>query len=86
MNELPLVFVEENGVVQDDPRFKCNICGNGADFVVQLELVRGSRKYNALHTQQMPFYLCKSHEYVYKKMQQSIELKDFFAETIKENQ
>jgi hypothetical protein len=86
MNELLLVGVGENGVVEDDPRFKCNICGEGADFVVQLELVRGSRKYNALHAQEMPFYLCKSHEYVYKKMQKSIELKDYFAETIKENQ
>jgi hypothetical protein len=34
----------------------------------------------------MPFYLCKAHEYVYKKMQSSIELKDYFTETIKENQ
>jgi hypothetical protein len=34
----------------------------------------------------MPFYLCKHHEYVYKKMQRSIELKDYFSETIKENQ
>jgi hypothetical protein len=34
----------------------------------------------------MPFYLCKMHEHVYKKMQRSIELKDYFAETIKENQ
>src|SRR5581483_893154 len=86
MNELLLVGVGESGVVQDDPRLKCNICGDGADFVVQLELVRCSRKYEALHSQQMPFYLCKSHEYVYKKMQKSIELKDYFAETIKENQ
>jgi hypothetical protein len=49
---------------------------------VQLELAKGSRKYN----EQMPFYLCKSHEYVYKKMQSSIELKDYFSETIQENQ
>lgn len=54
--------------------------------VVQLELVKGNMKYNALLTQQIPFYLCKSHEYVYKKMQRSLEPKDYFTETIKENQ
>ncbi|WP_148681323.1 hypothetical protein [Candidatus Nitrososphaera gargensis] len=85
MNELPLIDVGESGT-SDDPRFQCNICGNRADFVVQLELVKGNMKYNALHTEQMPFYLCKAHEYVYKKMQRSIELKDYFTETIKENQ
>jgi hypothetical protein len=53
---------------------------------VQLELVKENRRYDALHSQQMPFYLCKSHEYVYKKMQGNIELKDYFTETIKENQ
>ena len=85
MIELPLVCVrQEDGIA--DTTFRCNICGEMADFVVQLELVRGSKKYNALHAQQMPFYLCKSHEYVYKKMQKSIELKDYFMETIKENQ
>lgn len=68
------------------PRFKCNICGIRAEFVVELELGRGSRAYNAVHAQVMPFYLCKSHEYVYKKMQRSIELKDYFSETIRENQ
>ena len=85
MNELPLVGVGEGGI-GDDPRFKCNICGSRAEFVVQLELAKGDRKPNALHTQQMPFYLCKSHEYVYKKMQRSIELKDYFTETIQEHQ
>jgi hypothetical protein len=65
---------------------RCNICGSGAAFVVQLELVKENRRYNVLHSQQMPFYLCKSHEYIYKKMQGNIELKDYFAETIKENQ
>jgi hypothetical protein len=69
-----------------DPQFKCNICGNGADFVVQLELVKQKRRYDGLHSQQMPFYLCKNHEYVYKKMQQNIDLKDYFPETIRENQ
>ena len=86
MNELLLLGVGENGIPDDDPRFRCNICGSRADFVVQLELVKGNRKYNALHSQQMPFYLCRHHEYVYKKMQRSIELKDYFSETIKENQ
>jgi hypothetical protein len=86
MNELPLVVVGESGT-GGDPRFQCNICGSRADFVVQLELVRGRRKYSStLHTQQMPFYLCRSHEYIYKKMQSSIQLKDYFTETIKENQ
>jgi hypothetical protein len=49
--------------------FRCNICGSGAAFVVQLELVKeNSRKYDVLHSQQqMPFYLCKSHEYIYKR-------------------
>lgn len=76
-----MVIVGESGK-GEGPRFKCNICGSMAEFVVQLELAKGSRKYN----EQMPFYLCKSHEYVYKKMQSSIELKDYFSETIQENQ
>ncbi|HZA48132.1 MAG TPA: hypothetical protein VE521_04290 [Nitrososphaera sp.] len=69
-----------------DPQFKCNICGTKADFVVQLELVKQERRFHGLHYQQMPFYLCKNHEYVYKKMQQNIDLKDYFPETIRENQ
>ena len=69
-----------------DPRFRCNICGDRADFVVQLELIRQKRLYDTLHSQHMPFYLCKDHEYVYKKMQQNIDLKDYFPETIRENQ
>ena len=77
---------ESDQIEYDDPRFKCNICGDKADFVVQLELVKGSNKYSVLHSHQMPFYLCKTHEYLYKKMQGSIELKDYFSETIKENQ
>jgi len=85
MNELPLTGVGEIRI-DNDPRFKCNICGSTAEFVVQLELAKGSKKRNSLHKQQMPFYLCKSHEYVYKKMQSSIELKDYFTETIRENQ
>lgn len=85
MKELSLPGVGESGIA-DVPRFQCNICGTQADFVVQLELVKGNRVNNGLHTEQMPFYLCKSHEYVYKKMQWSIELKDYFKETIRENQ
>ncbi len=54
--------------------------------LVQLELVMVNMKYNALHTEQMPFYLCGAHEYVYKKIRSSIELKDYFRETIRENQ
>jgi hypothetical protein len=34
----------------------------------------------------MPFYLCKSHEYLYKKMQNNLDLRDYFTETINENQ
>lgn len=49
MNELPLVCVGESGT-DDDPRFKCNICGSRAEFVVQLELAKGNSEYNALHT------------------------------------
>lgn len=70
----------------NNPRFKPNICDSSAEFVVQLELVKGNRKYNARYIQQMPFYLCKPHEYVYKKIRRSIELKDYFTETIRENQ
>jgi hypothetical protein len=68
-----------------DPRFRCNICGDRADFIVQLELVEQRRLYDALHSEQMPFYLCKDHEYVYKKMQQNIDMKNYFPETIREN-
>jgi hypothetical protein len=85
IKEMPLAIVGAGGV-EDDTRLQCNICGSRAEFVVQLELAKKSRQYDALHAQQMPFYLCKMHEHVYKKMQRSIELKDYFAETIKENQ
>jgi hypothetical protein len=84
MTELTLMAGESR--MYDHPHFRCNICGSRADFVVQLELVRENVRYDALHSQQMPFYLCKSHEHIYKKMQGNLELKDYFAETIKENQ
>ena len=85
MNDLTLISKREFKM-DGYPQFKCNICGNRADFVVQLELFKQKSRYDALHSQQMPFYLCKGHEYVYKKMQQNIDLKDYFPETIKENQ
>ena len=84
MNDLTLIA--ERMQMDGDPHFKCNICGSSADFIVQLELVKQKRGYEGLHSQQMPFYLCKNHEYVYKKMQQNIDLKDYFPETIRENQ
>jgi hypothetical protein len=84
MNDITLIAARVQ--MDADPQFKCNICGNNADFVVQLELVKQERRYHSLHSQQMPFYLCKNHEYVYKKMQQNIDLKDYFPETIRENQ
>jgi hypothetical protein len=34
----------------------------------------------------MPFYLCENHEYLYKKMQSNIELKNYFLETLRQNQ
>ena len=67
-------------------QFRCNICGCGADFVVQLELATGDKKRGKRDANQMPFYLCAQHEYLYKKMQKDLELKDYFVETIKENQ
>jgi hypothetical protein len=86
MTGLTLMAGESRGCMYDHPHFRCNICGSRADFIVQLELVKENGRYDALHSQQMPFYLCKSHEYIYKKMQGNLELKDYFAETIKENQ
>ena len=68
-------------------KLQCNICGTQAAFVVQLELAKTSKKYNSrYYALQMPFYLCQAHEHVYEKMQRSIELKDYFIETIKEHQ
>lgn len=72
--------------MNDEPNFRCNICGTRAEFLVQLELFKQKRGYDALHSSEMPFYLCKEHEYVYKKMQRNIDLKDYFPETIRENQ
>jgi hypothetical protein len=72
--------------MNDEPNFKCNICGTRAEFLVQLELVKQKWGNYVLHSQEMPFYLCKDHEYVYKKMHHNIDLKDYFPETIRENQ
>jgi hypothetical protein len=67
--------------------FRCNICGEDADFVVQLELVKERSNYNIIESvNQMPFYLCETHEYLYKKMQNNIDLKNYFLETLRENQ
>jgi hypothetical protein len=67
--------------------FRCNICGVDADFIVQLELLKDKSNYNILESiNQIPFFLCSRHQYLYKRMQSNIELKDYFVETIKENQ
>lgn len=86
INEWQSHYVEEGFQAEPELRFRCNICGERADFVVQLELARHSRNHDALRSQQMPFYLCGAHEYLYKRMQKDLELKDYFVETIKENQ
>jgi len=72
--------------MNEQPHFRCNICGTRADFIVHLELVQEDRSYYILHSQHLPFYLCNRHEYIYKKMQGKIELKDYFEETTMENQ
>jgi hypothetical protein len=67
--------------------FRCNVCGAHADFIVQLELVKDKSNYNIIASiNQIPFFLCNEHQYLYRRMQNNIELKDYFAETIKENQ
>jgi hypothetical protein len=86
MNEKHSVCVRSETGAERDLRLRCNICGEGADFVVQLELVRQFRKGGGSRLSQMPFYLCTEHEYLYKKMQKDLELKDYFVETIKEHQ
>jgi len=65
--------------------FMCNICGEDAEFIVQLELIKERSTYNITELNQIPFYLCKSHEYLYRRMQKNIELNNYFIETIKEN-
>jgi hypothetical protein len=85
MNEKQSVYVGQPHS-QRDLHYRCNICGDGADFIVQLELVRQVTNDGTARTSQMPFYLCTDHEYLYKKMQKDLELKDYFVETIKEHQ
>ena len=66
--------------------FRCNICGKIAEYIIHLELVKERSNYTIVESDDnMPFYLCKVHEYVYKKMRTSIDLKDYFDETIREN-
>lgn len=78
---------ERFGIDSDDEALRCNICGRDAEFIVQLELIKERSNYNIIESlNQMPFYLCKSHEFLYKRMRSNIELKDYFPETIKENQ
>lgn len=78
---------ERFGISLDDEALRCNICGRDADFIVQLELIKERSNYNIIESlNQMPFYLCKSHEFLYKRMRSNIELQDYFPETIKENQ
>ena len=78
--------MEEGPQAEPELRFRCNICGERADFVVQLELLSDGSGFDVLRSEQMPFYLCAEHEYLYKKMQKDLELKDYFVETIRENQ
>jgi hypothetical protein len=70
-----------------DDSLRCNICGRSAEYVIQLELIKERSNYNIMKPDDnMPFYLCKVHEYIYKKMRTSIELKNYFEETIMVNQ
>lgn len=67
--------------------FRCNICGKYADYIIQLEIVKERSNYSIVESDDnMPFYLCKIHEYVYKKMRTTIELTNYFEETIRVNQ
>ena len=69
-------------VLFDDVR--CYICGETADFVVHLELIKNGSNYSILESlNQVPFYLCKYHEFVYNKMKKNIDLKMYFDETLK---
>lgn len=74
------------GSISED-LFRCNICGEDAEYIIQLELVKERSNYNVMEPiNNMPFYLCKAHEYLYKRMRTSIELKNYFPETIRVNQ
>jgi hypothetical protein len=69
-----------------DGSIACNVCGKDADFVVQLELVWDRSNYSLMNSlNQMPFYLCKAHEYIYERMQNNIELTEYFRETVNAN-
>jgi hypothetical protein len=70
-----------------DEHVRCYICGQEADFIVQLQLVKERSNQNIVDSiNHMPFFLCKEHEHLYKRMRNNIDLGDYFAETIKENQ
>lgn len=76
--------LEVEGYCQE--AFKCNVCGCLADYVVHLELVKERSTYNIMQSlSQMPFYLCKGHEHLYKRMQGNLDLKQYFSETINGN-
>ena len=66
-------------------RASCNVCGKAAEFVVLLELVKPDKRGLVVDAEQMPFYLCESHEYLYQKMRRAVDLKDYFTETLHEN-
>jgi hypothetical protein len=76
MDEFPLVGVRESGI-DDDPRFQCINVASGQALWYSWSWLWNMRC-NVLHTEQMPFYLCGAHEYLYKKMQSSIEFKGLF--------
>ena len=58
--------------------------GQTAEYIIHLGSVKERSNYTIMESDEnMPFYLCKVHEYVYKKMRTSIDLKDYFDETIR---
>ncbi len=76
---------EENNINQGYfNEFKCYICGDTADFIVHLELIKDQTNYSLLESlNQIPFYLCSNHEFVYNQMKSNVELKLYFVETLK---
>ncbi|HXG08009.1 MAG TPA: hypothetical protein VNI77_11875 [Nitrososphaera sp.] len=64
--------MEERAIDDEYENPKCNICGGKAAFIVQLEVVGGTKRYNAFRGRHAPFYLCKGHEHIHKKMKRSI--------------
>lgn len=69
-------------IVFRDDLIKCNICGKDADFQVEMELVWDRSDYYRLANAKVClFYLCKTHEYLYDRMQHNVELTQYFNET-----